>query len=653
MVAAIAWLLLLLCAVGTQSFLLVPAIRRQVCSTETQLNMGLRSFIKNRLGKPDSENRQPSSEEDDESFDLPPVPHKDDQENAVTKTAAIRQRKSSNPFPSSYGETIQERMRRIKTGGMTLEEKEAFLDRTLSWNEPKKFNKKTIRQSLPLGGVPVKVAKPDPTPSSTSGPGVTAETSWSHVVSTKRHEQRERYGIQNGAGGGVPLMDDAAKEAWLKMVTSPTRFQGYSAVQKNATASQPVETTLQLQPSQPVTQQQLRDLSNAKRRLAEQQKLFEEMAQGSNSSGEQLLESSPFLPRGAGSKFKDEDTKEDRVPADESEITSIPTDVVSETKKTDDLAKRLEQAAMLQEQRDREAREAMEEENRRIQMEEQRRLAERQRERQRVTEQQEAQRIQKRRDEEAKLLEAQKQKLDEDIKKRKQLEERQMEYWSQKLAQEQALKDKKNQDSSAGEAVKVPNEKERPTLKQIEMGSKSVARNAGGDAFIQSQVARKDALKRFTKDQQSHLSDLNSLKSNQLPRPLPVEPDTASRPGPKPAPTGISVGDLLNGRIQMDDQALDQFKDLDQEGNDMSEEEALKGIEQTLANFAAKRPPPQRPSKPIRQAIPDPSKTVIASTNQPQLPRVDVESRSSTSSDISDEDKKKANKWGINLDKLL
>jgi hypothetical protein len=802
----------------------VSNTKHYVAISNTQLCMGLRSFLRNRKSKNEGEEGSAQGQGDasqgegripPNNFDLPPPPPGKSED--YFKTPAIFQRKQRNEAAREdenagqnayYGETVQDRMRRMSTGEMTAEEKEAFLDRALTWSaakEPHK-NKKTIRQSLPLGGVPVKLygendadAQANNSAPSISGKssGTSAETSWSHVVSAKRQEQQDRYGASSPIAGGVPLMDDAAKEAWLNMVTSPTRFQGYSAVQPASKQASDMETDAPQ--TQPVTKQQLKDLSEAKRRLMEQQKLFSEMAQGSKTSGEKLLESSPFLPRGAGSILSDdgEEQEENSEEKDDDDVSveelsvppaaSPPTsssaaetiEVVTSSSEqpkngTNELGARLEQAAMIQEKKDREAREAMQQENERIQKEEQRRLMERQRESQRLSEEQESLKLRRRVEEEKKLAQAEQKQRSMETEKRKQLEEVQMSYWSRKLAEEQAAKDDRSSQSGSSEqdnaqAVRLAKEKEanRIRMRQVQIederdllqkvsglvsprcpsialehhngnlfafvffalrklttylfqicqaaqqrdqsraraqiitditaaklapgGRVPASSSRGADSFIKSQAARKDALKRFTQDQQSHLRDLNSLNQpppqpraaappppitnrtvggggSQLPRPLPRRDDSMPRPGPTPSPTGISVGDLMSGRVRDDDEALNQFKDLDEEGKDMSEEDARQGIMDTLARSkATAKPPPQRSGQPIRQQVSIPSqpqqrtgpvrqKLPMVEANETDVIRPSsspAPKQTNSSIDISDSDKKRANKWGINLDKLL
>jgi hypothetical protein len=362
-------------------------------------------------------------------------------------------------------------MNRIVSGDMTSDEKEAFLNTALGRiGSNKNKNTAKIRQTLPLAS-----AQKEGTASSLSSPSASshsAEVSWSSVVSRKRLEQQQRYSDDDGRSIMKIELDgdEAAKQAWLNMVTSPTRFQSYTVLNKqNKTTTTgtydiglppPVSDELfDLQQSSK-QQKQLQDLSDAKRRIQEQQTLFEQMAA---KSGETSLDTSPFLPKTTFPSTTVSNKQNVSSDDERSTVTNTTKNIttISEDGRKD-LASRLEEAAVLQEQRDAEVRAALarqREETEQARVEQERKMAEMARQREEEFRRLEEERLKKKREEEAQriALEEEKRKIEE--AKRKELEAAQDAYWKNKLAQEKKIKEtrtapKGKDDSRRGEDLK-------------------------------------------------------------------------------------------------------------------------------------------------------------------------------------------------------
>jgi hypothetical protein len=417
--------------------------------SRTQLHMGLLKFF--RKGKDSRNDDNDSDEFDQHGPDIESGDYSDDEDGADTSKISYSAF-SSTPSPSysQQRETVQQRMNRIVSGDMTSDEKEAFLNTALGRiGTSKNKNTAKIRQSLPLASSQKESAATSlSSPSSSSH---SAEVSWSSVVSRKRLEQQQRYSEDDGR----PIIkieldgDEAAKQAWLNMVTSPTRFQSYTVLNKqNKTttttydAALPLPVDDSLDPQQSSKQQkQLQDLSDAKKRIQEQQQLFEQMAA---KSGESLLDASPFLPKTTFTSPTVVNKKNASSEESNSKIATTKNITTISEEGRKDLASRLEEAAVLQEQREAEVRAALakqREETEQVRLEQQRKMAELARQREEEFRRMEEERLKKKREEEAQriALEEEKRKIEE--AKRKELEAAQDAYWKNKLAQEKKFKE--------------------------------------------------------------------------------------------------------------------------------------------------------------------------------------------------------------------
>lgn len=127
----------------------------------------------------------------------------------------------------TYGETVRDRINRVKSGHMTDEEKAAFLNNALT-RTPPGSNGPPIRQAIPSPG--------DYSRGSNSGSGKSAspfpkDALWNTIVSNGQSSNSSgqgsssRYGNMNLTGN-----NDSAKREYLDMVTNPDRFKSYAAM---------------------------------------------------------------------------------------------------------------------------------------------------------------------------------------------------------------------------------------------------------------------------------------------------------------------------------------------------------------------------------------------------------------------------------------
>ena len=152
---------------------------------------------------------------------------------------------SSSPSPSSastYGETVKDRIKRVKAGSMTEEEKTAFLTTALTRTTPGSYNT----------GPPIRQAIPDPVESSDGrkrkrgggggGGGtikglINTDPLWNAVMGNTQKDTRVPQ-TKGGYSKGDRMNDDAKKK-YLDMVTNPDRFSSYAAMggSRKSTAS--------------------------------------------------------------------------------------------------------------------------------------------------------------------------------------------------------------------------------------------------------------------------------------------------------------------------------------------------------------------------------------------------------------------------------
>jgi hypothetical protein len=184
-----------------------------------------------------------------------------------------------------------------------------------------------------------------------------------------------------------------------------------------------------------------------------------------------------------------------------------------------------------------------------------------------------------------------------------------------------------------------------------------------GETFdIAEQNAKMDALKKLQQEQQKQLRSLNSLpghrgtsglhpliatassRSSSFTTTLPEEPQQqlpevdALNAVEKP---GITVGDILSGKVDPESVDVNQLIEKRVAVNNEVNQNVKKPIRQKLIldEVDLGGSPSTRP----------PSSDILP----PLTPNDTVRKNREAGWNMSEEDKKKANKWGINLDRLL
>ena len=143
----------------------------------------------------------------------------------------LKQQETAEPTSAdTYGETVRDRINRVKSGQMTDEEKAAFLNSALT-RTPPGSNGPPIRQAIPS------VNSSSPKRSSSASP-FPKDALWNTLVSNGKSSSSgnssTKYGNVNLTGN-----DDSAKREYLDMVTNPDRFKSYAAMggYRSSTAS--------------------------------------------------------------------------------------------------------------------------------------------------------------------------------------------------------------------------------------------------------------------------------------------------------------------------------------------------------------------------------------------------------------------------------
>ncbi len=151
--------------------------------------------------------------------------------NKVTSNNNRRRQEPSEPTSAdTYGESVRDRINRVKSGHMTDEEKAAFLNSALTRTPPSSKGP-PIRQKLP------NESSSSSRRSSSASPfpkDALWNTLTSNGQSSKSGKSTARYGNINLTGN-----DDSAKRDYLNMVTNPDRFKSYAAMggYRSSTAS--------------------------------------------------------------------------------------------------------------------------------------------------------------------------------------------------------------------------------------------------------------------------------------------------------------------------------------------------------------------------------------------------------------------------------
>lgn len=410
------------------------------------LKMGLRSFLKRKLNKDEGGDPNEDGGSNPSSSKM--------SDGAAFGEGGGADEEAMAKFEGRQSqlamETAQERIRRVNKGQLSEDEKVRFME---SLNErdriiERRKKGKPIRQDLPLssrGKSPtsngssnnvqrdeagqVKYANESPTSLLASVLGkaqrkggnqaATSQsvastgnslTSWSAEVA-RQHEFSE--------DGEAKPMNERAKEAWLNMVTDPNRFNTFTSVASpSETPSSAVSTPFRSQDE-----------------LMNQEEVYVEKENDKNTE-EELTE----LANDA------EETGDEGLVMEE--ISAVPASnlpEVDEPKQNDnDLASRLERAALLQVERDintRKLKEEQKKKNLQLQQEEKRRLEARQRERSESFRKKEEKAMAKRKAEEEARQKEQEKLNQVAEERRKELMVAQDLYWKEKVDHEKVMRD--------------------------------------------------------------------------------------------------------------------------------------------------------------------------------------------------------------------
>jgi hypothetical protein len=152
----------------------------------------------------------------------------------VLNPLAREREEKSNTAPTSattYGETVRDRINRVKKGQMTEEEKAAFLDNALTSRNLQDAHRPRIRQQIPA---------PDTSSSSKSSPSSSRprDALWNTVMGNGSPSSGR---TASHANINLTSKGDSAKREYLDMVTNPDRFSSYAAMGGNRKSSQSVK----------------------------------------------------------------------------------------------------------------------------------------------------------------------------------------------------------------------------------------------------------------------------------------------------------------------------------------------------------------------------------------------------------------------------
>ncbi len=144
---------------------------------------------------------------------------------------------SSSPQPPSassrYGETVRDRVKRVKSGAMTEDEKLAFLNNALTPRTAPGKKGPRIRQAIPEPGEGNRMSSSRTSSkasnsSSSNSASFRNDPLWNRVLGNAKQKDkgmtRSPYNIEDVVGS------DSAKRQYLDMVTDPNRFSSYAAM---------------------------------------------------------------------------------------------------------------------------------------------------------------------------------------------------------------------------------------------------------------------------------------------------------------------------------------------------------------------------------------------------------------------------------------
>jgi len=633
--------------------------------------MGLRSFIKKRLNKikgnnnenDDNNNVNDDEEEEDYWDKLRKETLEDVKERKLSSIVSESEIQESS---MSYGydneeydddanndyeiyqgsESIEDRIVRIKSGGMTDDEKEAFLktalDRTIS--SKGEYAGPPIRQQVVgnsnKGGSnsattreKKEEGKPSPFPK---------DALWNSIASNKKISSYDDVVNVKVKGNDLLLeADEAKKREWYNMITNPDRFKGFSAYDRD----DPSSSTLPSYTPPSTTKKQTTTTTN-----------------------DAVFDLSII----------DESTPPSQEQPQELPRASIDaTDISSTASSSSTLSDRLEQAAILQTKLANEKRE----ENERLRLKQEALYLEEQARIIAIRKQREEETLERERQLKAKKLAQQEAiKIQEEERKAKQLEQvrllqlKQEEYWKQQLdkerqSQQSNMSTKEKQEYNMQqlklkeqEQVRRQQEKqqmyepkaESQVLDQAEINREratELARQSleASAAKVIQQEKQRTEMEQQKKQQQQQQQVANTKKktpsTNIFDWGKLKNPTMPSSPSPTPAPAPAAT----TSRLNLND--LTRYKPTTTTTQSSSSPppsttptQTNKPIRQTIGSMKAQSQQQQQPNKPIRMKLPIGNNEDDADT--------DVTTSEATKPNNENDEKKRASQWGINLDLL-
>ena len=142
--------------------------------------------------------------------------------------AKEREEKGDAPTSATtYGETVRDRINRVKKGQMTEEEKAAFLNNALTSRNLQDTQRPRIRQKIPSPNSSLS----SKASSSSSRP---RDALWKTVMGNGSSSSGR---TASHANINLTSKDDSAKREYLDMVTNPDRFSSYAAMGGNRKSS--------------------------------------------------------------------------------------------------------------------------------------------------------------------------------------------------------------------------------------------------------------------------------------------------------------------------------------------------------------------------------------------------------------------------------
>ena len=425
--------------------------------------------------------------------------------------------KNTNIEQESYEDT-QARIKRMKTGGMTEEEKAAFLNNALTRTLPKmKPRGPPIRQEIPGGGDDGKGVKRTKRGTSGSSSGSSAisgnDNLWNALTKKDDTKTKKDSSSSSSSSPGeisvASLMMDGkmknedAKRKYMESITNPDRFATFSTYQQtSAISTEEVEGDDEDDDSEAEAVDELNvvdgevekeednaveavedtapdtgaDFAQMKRQIAEDRELLNPSEKKEQSAAREAVESILSMISSNNDKKKEAAaaTTDDEDDADSDDSTN-------KTKSTDHLAARLGKAAMEQEKRDAEARAAAAKKRE----EEKQAFAKLQKQREAEAERREMERMEKAR----KIAEEARRKEEEAAAaQRAELEARQAaqdNYWAEKLKKEQARKQR-------SQPIDITRKKEVIARDSEERLEREVAKDVERATIREEERARED-----------------------------------------------------------------------------------------------------------------------------------------------------------------